>query len=383
MASKKTAGTTASKPVATKASTSKPAAPKTAAPKTAAPKTAAPKTAAPKTAAPKTAAPKTAAPKTAAPRTAAPKTAAPKTAAPKTAAPKTAAPKTAAPKTAAPKPAAPKTAAVRKAAAKKAAAKPAAKAKKPAKGPAGTDPEGFFVARVRGEEGVRAAPRSLLEQAEPDDEPGAPALYDEELGELPWSYGDDTLMALPRDPRTLFVYWDHGAASLEAGFRGLDHPRVQIWVFAEQDGWQHVRTLECALESRGYYVHDLEPGRRYRAEIHVVDRRGQERLLGHSSNATGLPPLGASGLVDDRFVLIPWDLPLGALLGPGTPGGPFSEGLRALLARLSDWSRLQGGAGGGGTGGTGGRPTSLGGPPVGGGPSSPSSPFGPFGGERR
>jgi len=369
MASKKTAGTTQKKP--------------------AAPNSAAPKAAAAKRAAPKSVAAKPAAPKKAATKKAAVKSGAAKPAAPKKVAVRTAAPKPAATKPAVAKPAGTKKAVAKPAGTKKAARKPAAtpvavrKPAKPRRSPVGTDPEGFFVARVRGEEGVRVAPRSLLEQVEPDEDPAAPAVYDEGLGELPWSYGDDRLVALPRDPRTLFVYWDHAAASLEAGFRGLDHPRVQIWVFAEGDGWEQVRTLECALESRGYYVHDLDPGRRYRAEIHVVDRRGQERQLGHGSNTAALPPQGASTLVDDRFVLIPWDLPLGALVGPGTPGGPFSESLRALLARLSDWDRLQSAAGGGA--GPGGRPTSQGGPPSAGAgrPSSPSSPFGPFGGEGR
>jgi hypothetical protein len=127
-------------------------------------------------------------------------------------------------------------------------------------------------------------------------------------------------------------------------------------------------------------VHDLEPGRVYRAEIHLVDRGGRERLVPHASNPVVLPPIGPSPVVDDRFVAIPWAFPLPRLLGPGTPGGPFSEELRALLARLSDWNRFRA-AGQPGAGGPDLRPTSPAGGP--GGPSSPSSPFGPFGREGR
>lgn len=224
----------------------------------------------------------------------------------------------------------------------------------------------------------------MLESAGFEEAPLALPGFDEELGELPWSYGEDALLALPRDPRTLFVYWDHGATTLATAFEGLDHPRAQIWLFVRAAGWERIRVVDVALESRCYYLHDLEPGRVYRAELHVVDRQGKERLLPHASNPMLLPPRGPSPVVDDRFVTIPWELALPRLLGAGVPGGPFSEELRALLARLSDWARYLegGGAGAGPGGGPRGRPTSPGGE----GderPTSPSSPFGPFGGEGR
>jgi hypothetical protein len=255
-----------------------------------------------------------------------------------------------------------------------AAARQAAKAARSRRDPsAGPDPDGFFVARVRGEDAVREAPHPMAEAAgegwlEAEEAVGA-VVYDEQLGELPWGYGDDAFVALARDPRTLFLYWDWAQPTLARAFEGLDHPRTQLWVFARADGgWERVRITEFALESRGFYVHDLAPGRTYRAEIHVVDRAGRERLLATSSNECGLPPVGPSPVVDDRFVRLPWDVPLGRLLGPGHAGAPFPEDARALLARLSDWSRFSSPTWGGSAGGMGGRPFS----PV----SSPSSPFG-------
>lgn len=256
----------------------------------------------------------------------------------------------------------------------RAAAKDAAKAG----GPHGErpDPDGYFVARVRGEDALRDAPHPMAEATgegwdEADEAPG-PAVYDEQLGDLPWSYGDDAFVALPRDPRTLFVYWDWAQGTLARAFEGLERPRTQLWVFArEGEGWSRVRVLDFALESRSFYVHDLPPGRTYRAEIHVVDRAGRERLLDGPSNDSALPPTGPSPVVDDRFVRIPWELPLGRLLGPGHAGGPFADDVRAQLARLSDWSRFAAPTWGGSAGGMGGRPFS----PTSG-PSSPSSPFG-------
>jgi hypothetical protein len=245
------------------------------------------------------------------------------------------------------------------------------------------DPEGYFVARVRGEEAVRDAPHPMTETTSDapealraaDDASRDVERHEENLGELPWSYGDDAFVALPRDPRTLFLYWDFAGGTTSAAFAGLDHARAQLWVFARAGGgWDRIRTIDFALEARGYYVHDLDPGRVYRAEVHAVDRLGHERLVGRTSNEMMLPPNGPSSVIDDRFIRIPWDMPLGRLLGPGHAGGPFSDEARALLARLSDWSRFSARAGGGSAGGMGGRPSSPG-------MSGPSSPFGAHGAE--
>jgi hypothetical protein len=189
--------------------------------------------------------------------------------------------------------------------------------------------------------------------------PSAAEEDDEGLGELPWGYGDDALVALPRDPRTLFLYWCHARETVARAFAGIDRARVQLRVFAgiAGDGWEQVRAVDFALESRGYYVHDLEPGRLYRAEIHVVGR-GTERPLGAPSNEVRLPPSGPSPVVDDRFARIPWELPLDCWPREAEDGGGFPADLREHLSHLS-----------GAPGEPGGR--APGAAPGGGGPSSP------------
>ena len=267
-------------------------------------------------------------------------------------------------KTAAKRPAAKRPAAKRPAAKRPAAKRPAApRTRQGDASAAGQDPEGFFVARVGGEEAVRGSPHPMLESGGWSEEVAPPlAAYDEQLGELPWSYGGDQLVAMPRDPRTLYVYWDHGDETHTQALAGLDQPRVQLWLFVKGAGWERVRAIDFALEAGGWYLHDLEPGRIYRVEIHAVDRAGEVRLLRHASNEVGLPPDGPSEVVDDRFVSIPWDLPLPHLVGDGEPGGPFSEALRQALARRIDWSRF--------------RPRPAG-------PATATSPSGPFDGEGR
>lgn len=222
-------------------------------------------------------------------------------------------------------------------------------------GEGATDPAGFFVARVRGEEAVRGAPHPMLESARPppvarraprpgavEDEDAAPrgsALgpRDEELGELPASYGEDTLVLLPRDPTSLFAFWDQSDETMRQAFRDLARPRAQLWLWARAgEGWERVRVVDLALESRAWYLHGLEPGRSYRAELRAVDG-GRERAIGPGSGEVELPRAGPSPIVEDRFVRLPWDQPLGPPLGPGHPGPELPFEARQALAELSTW----------------------------------------------
>ncbi len=242
--------------------------------------------------------------------------------------------------------------------------------------------EGHMIARIAGEAAAQNAPHPMTEDSLPatraERRSVAPApVYEEHLGELPPSYGDDALVALPCDPTTLYVYWDHADATLRSAWQGLEGGRPQIWVFGREadGGWTRIRTVDFALESRSYFVHDLDPGRIYRAEIHLVDRQGNDRMLPNPSNEMMLPPAGPSPVVNDRFMRILWAEPLQAVLREDRAGGSFSEEIRAQLARLSDWTRFTGRAWGGSAGGMGGRPSSPGAPtsPT---ASSPAAPWG-------
>lgn len=243
-----------------------------------------------------------------------------------------------------------------------------------ARGEPEPDPEGHLVARMAGEEALRGAPHPMTESAleaargrrasaAVQPQPG-PDAFDEQLGELPRGYADDALVAMARDPGSLFVYWDHAEESLARARQDRKHVRAQLWLHAREPdgGWTRVRALDVALESRSYYVHDLEHGRTYRAELHVVDGSA-EALLARPSNEVTLPTFGPSPVIDDHFARIPWGEPLRGLLLEARPGGPFSGEARAQLAAFSEWARV---ARGRGTG----RPSSP----------APSSPWSAWGG---
>ncbi|QSQ16235.1 DUF4912 domain-containing protein [Myxococcus landrumensis] len=161
--------------------------------------------------------------------------------------------------------------------------------------------EGFFVARVRGEEEVRR--HHLQEQPVPEVVAASSAQEDSEgLGPLPLEYQDDTTLLLPKDPHTLFALWDYSAATRDRAVTGLQAPRAVLRVF---DGDALVREVDCALESRGYYIHGLPAGRPYRVEAHFVGRDGQSRRIGPSSNRVTLPPSGVSSDTTVRFLRRP------------------------------------------------------------------------------
>ncbi|NTX03641.1 DUF4912 domain-containing protein [Myxococcus sp. CA040A] len=159
--------------------------------------------------------------------------------------------------------------------------------------------EGFFVARVRGE--AEARRHHLQEQAASTSAPRVGA-ESEGLEPLPVEYQDDTALLLPRDPHTLFALWDFSPATRARAMHGLEEPRAVLRVF---DGELLVREVDCALESRGYYIHGLSPGRPYRFEAHFVGHDGRNHRIGPSSNRVALPPAGVSTDTSVRFLRRP------------------------------------------------------------------------------
>ncbi|PTL78275.1 DUF4912 domain-containing protein [Vitiosangium sp. GDMCC 1.1324] len=162
--------------------------------------------------------------------------------------------------------------------------------------------EGFFVARMAGEEEAWRHHLTESQRRRPRETLGSPD-YDEQLGHLPQDYGDDTVLLLPRDPHTLFLLWDFGAEVRQRALDGLESPRAVLRVYDDSDVL--VRVIDVALESRSFYIHGLPPGRPYRVEAHFVGSSGRTRRIGHSSNRVFLPPTGPSSDTSVRFLRMP------------------------------------------------------------------------------
>ncbi|MFY0523875.1 DUF4912 domain-containing protein [Archangium gephyra] len=162
--------------------------------------------------------------------------------------------------------------------------------------------EGFFVARVAGEEEAFRHHLTEAQNRPPREALGSPD-FDERLGELPMDYEDDTALLLARDPRTLFVLWDFSAEARRRALDGLESPRAVLRVYDDSDVL--VRMIDVALESRSYYIHGLPPGHPYRVEVHFVGSNGRARRIGHSSNRVFLPPGGPSEDTSVRYLRMP------------------------------------------------------------------------------
>ncbi|OJH38113.1 DUF4912 domain-containing protein [Cystobacter ferrugineus] len=162
--------------------------------------------------------------------------------------------------------------------------------------------EGFFVARIAGEDEARRHHLTGASNAPPPDAPGG-LLSNGSLGTLPMDYEDDTVVLLPRDPHTLFVFWDFKASTRERAAQGLEYPRVVMRLLDEQGTLLGV--TDVALESRSFYLGGLPAGRAYRVELHFVGRDGRSRRIGHSSNRVVLPPAGPSADTSVRFLRMP------------------------------------------------------------------------------
>src|SRR6266478_5333104 len=77
----------------------------------------------------------------------------------------------------------------------------------------------------------------------------------EELGELPWTYGDGRLVALIRDPQTVYVYWDLSQQQIEQAFGGLGSARASLKLWNVR-GNDLIREAEVHLDARGWDVRD-------------------------------------------------------------------------------------------------------------------------------
>lgn len=162
--------------------------------------------------------------------------------------------------------------------------------------------EGFFVARIAGEQEAWRHHLTEEQKRRPREALGSPD-HAEHLGELPMDYEDDTALLLPRDPHTLFVLWDFSAEARRRALDGLESPRAVLRVYDDADVL--IRVIDVALESRSYYVHGLPPGHPYRVEAHFVGSNGRSRRIGHSSNRVFLPRGAPSEDTSVRYLRMP------------------------------------------------------------------------------
>jgi len=137
----------------------------------------------------------------------------------------------------------------------------------------------------------------------------------EELGELPWSYGDGRLVCLVRDPSTVYVYWDLSQQQIEQAFGGLGSARASLRIFNAARG-DMIRSVEVHLEARGWYVRELPSAMELRVELWAEGEKGA-RLL-RAARPVRLPPAQPSDILEEFYATLP--------LGHALRGDPITGG---------------------------------------------------------
>lgn len=135
----------------------------------------------------------------------------------------------------------------------------------------------------------------------------AHGLVNEGLGELPRNYGDARLVALVRDPATLFIYWDFSEHQVQQAFAGLGEARAVLKLWNAR-GSELVREQEVHLEARGWYLRDLPPGRELRVEMWAVGEKGARML--RAARPVKLPPEAPSDVLEAFYLHMHLERPL-------------------------------------------------------------------------
>ena len=157
--------------------------------------------------------------------------------------------------------------------------------------------------------------------------PPAPAY--EHLGELPSTYGTQSVYVVAYDPRQLFVYWDVDWSATPGAVYALHVCRADGEIENE---------LGITAADAGHYVPVGVPGGTYFVELGTRGRDGSWHPVAHSGRVT-MPPEGLAGEDEPKFATLPFHLSFQRLLELIQGAMGTGEDLTAALARLQHGDR--------------------------------------------
>lgn len=158
--------------------------------------------------------------------------------------------------------------------------------------------------------------------------PEPPPAY-EELGQLPESYGEDSIFLIARDPKWLFTYWDiTPVADAQAG-------KYFLKVFFENGAEQ--AAIEIHLDAKNWYIPVPEASTTYYVEFGCF-KKGKWESLARSNNAT-TPSDALSNAVSAEFATVPYHLTFQHLVDMVKNAMAGGESLVGALSRLQGEGR--------------------------------------------
>ena len=166
----------------------------------------------------------------------------------------------------------------------------------------------------------------------PAPEPAATPAF-EDLGELPQTYGADTLFLIARDPHWLFSYWDVNWVPWQS--KSTDG-KFFLKLFKENGAVE--LTTEIHPEARNWYLPAKEAGCSYYAELGFTGLDGEWISVARSGPAE-TPQDSFSDSNDAAFATVPIHLTFQRLVEMVRSRMEEGESLIAALARLQGEGR--------------------------------------------
>lgn len=149
-----------------------------------------------------------------------------------------------------------------------------------------------------------------------------------DFGELPRVYGPPLLFAIPRDPRTIFTYWNVDWSDVFS--RGEPSDRQVYLRVRKGDGTDESEAIVEPMMG-SYYAGVVQPGGAYQTELGFYDAGGGWSAVATSELVT-MPPDSASENVELDLATVPFHLSFQRLIDLLRASN--GNALSAILARL-------------------------------------------------
>jgi hypothetical protein len=156
------------------------------------------------------------------------------------------------------------------------------------------------------------------------------------LSELPKVYGAPLLFAIPRDPRTLFTYWNVDWSKLFSESEPIDR-QVYLRIRTSDGTDESEAAIEPMLGS--YYAEVRQPGGEYKTELGYYDGGGNWSAIATSETVT-MPPENVSENVELDLATVPFHLSFQRLVDLFRVSN--GNALSAILARLQSRALTEG-----------------------------------------
>lgn len=158
----------------------------------------------------------------------------------------------------------------------------------------------------------------------------------EELGQLPESYGVNSIFLIARDPQWLFTYWDIDWSGFPANAAKDGAKKIFLKVFSGDD--HEEATIEVNPGAKNWYIPVSRSATTYHVEIGYTGEKGKWTSIARSGSAT-TPADALSAEESVEFATLPFHLTFQRLVDIVKAAMEQGETLVGALSRLQGEGR--------------------------------------------